>query len=147
MSTSATQACDTLLRGMVVTMDAGRRVFLDGYVAVRGSRIVGAGRWVDCPFTAPEVLGGDGHIVMPGLVNVHAHLVQGCIRGMAEGTTFEERLFGFYYPMTGACDEERSYASAMPPLLDLIRRGVTTTADDHFTHVHRRSIDGVTPNG
>ena len=60
MSTSATQACDTLLRGMVVTMDAGRRVFLDGYVAVRGSRIVGAGRWADCPFTAPEVLGGVG---------------------------------------------------------------------------------------
>jgi 5-methylthioadenosine/S-adenosylhomocysteine deaminase len=80
---------------------------------------------------------------MPGLVNVHAHLVQGCIRGMAEGTTFEERLFGFYYPMTGACDEQRSYDSAMPPLLDLVRRGVTTTADDHFTHVHKRSIDGV----
>ncbi len=136
-------ACDTLLRGVVVTMDAGRRAFLDGYVAVRGSRIVGVGRWADCGFAATETLGGEGHLVLPGLVNVHAHLVQGCIRGMAEGTTFEERLFGFYYPMTGACDEDRSYDSAMPPLLDLVRSGVTTTADDHFTHVHRRSIDGV----
>jgi 5-methylthioadenosine/S-adenosylhomocysteine deaminase len=143
MSSAAPLSCDTLLRGVVVTMDPGRRVFLDGYVAVQGGKVAGVGRWADCPYTAAEVLGGEGHLVLPGLVNVHAHLVQGCIRGMAEGTTFEERLFGFYYPMTGACDEERSYVSAMPPLLDLVRRGVTTTADDHFTHVHRRSIDGV----
>lgn len=137
------QTCDTLLRGTVLTMDSHFHAYLDGFVAVKNGKIAGVGPAADCEFTAEENLGGDGHIVIPGLVNVHAHLVQGCIRGMAEGTTFEERLFGFYYPMTGACDEERSYISAMPPVLDLVRRGVTTTADDHFTHVHKRSIDGV----
>jgi 5-methylthioadenosine/S-adenosylhomocysteine deaminase len=137
------KTCDTLLRGTVITMDPGRHAYLDGYIAVQGGSIVGVGSAADCDYQAGETLGGDGHIVIPGLVNVHAHLVQGCIRGMAEGTTFEERLFGFYYPMTGACDEERSYISAMPAVLDLVRRGVTTTADDHFTHVHKRSIDGV----
>lgn len=141
--TTAPKRCDTLLRGIVLTMDPQRRVLLDGYVAVAGTKIVEVGRWKDCSWQAGETLGGPGHLVMPGLVNVHAHLVQGCIRGMAEGTTFEERLFGFYYPMTGACDEQRSYDSSMPPLLDLLRKGVTTTADDHFTHVHKRSIDGV----
>ena len=135
--------CDTLLRGMIVSMDAERRVFSNGYVAIQSGRIVDVGPATLCEWTASETIGGDGHLVLPGLVNVHAHLVQGCIRGMAEGTTFMERLFGFYYPMTGACDEERSHVSAMPPLLDLVRRGVTTTADDHFTHVHKRSIDGV----
>ena len=40
-------------------------------------------------------------------------LYENAMRGMAEGTTFEERFFGFYYPMTGACDEARSYDSAM----------------------------------
>lgn len=137
------RSCDTLLRGTVLTMDPERRAYLDGYVAIDQGCIADVGPAEACPFEGKEELGGDGHIVLPGLVNVHAHLVQGCIRGMAEGTTFEERLFGFYYPMTGACDEERSYISAMPPVLDLIRRGVTTTADDHFTHVHTRSIDGV----
>ena len=124
-------------------MDPQRRVFLNGYVAVSNGRIVAVGRERDCQFAAAEELGGAGFLVLPGLVNAHSHLVQGCIRGMAEGTTYEERLFGFYYPMTGACDERRSYDSAMPPLLDLVRRGVTTTADDHFTHLHKRSIDGV----
>ncbi len=124
-------------------MDPQRQVYLDGYVAVTNGRIVAVGRHGDCQLTAQEELGGDGYLDLPGLVNAHSHLVQGCIRGMAEGTTYEERLFGFYYPMTGACDEQRSYDSAMPPLLDLVRRGVTTTADDHFTHLHKRSIDGV----
>jgi 5-methylthioadenosine/S-adenosylhomocysteine deaminase len=139
----AMKKCDTLLRGTVITMNPGRVAYLDGYVAIEGGRIVAVGQGKDCDYEAEDTLGGDGHIVIPGLVNVHGHLVQGCIRSMAEGTTFEERLFGFYYPMTGACDEERSYASALPPVLDLVRRGVTTTADDHFTHIHKRSIDGV----
>lgn len=137
------ERCDTIVRGMVITMDPNRAIYLDGYVAIKAGEIVAVGDANDCTFEADQVLGGEGRIVIPGLVNVHAHLVQGCIRGMAEGTTFEERLFGFYYPMTGACDEDRSYDSAMPPILDLVRRGVTTTVDDHFTHVHKRSIDGV----
>lgn len=137
------KTCDTLLRGTVVTMDADRHAYLEGFVAVTDGRIAAVGPAAGCGYKGTEEIGGDGHLIIPGLVNVHAHLVQGCIRSMAEGTTFEERLFGFYYPMTGACDEERSYISAMPPVLDLIRRGVTTTADDHFTHIHKRSIDGV----
>lgn len=137
------QQCDTIVRGMVFTMDPTRRVLQDGFVAVKDGKIAAVGPASECDYRADETIGGDGHLVLPGLVNVHAHLVQGCIRGMAENTTFMERLFGFYYPMTGACDEERSYISAMPPLLDLARRGVTTTVDDHFTHLHKRSIDGV----
>lgn len=138
------QRCDTLMRGTVVTMDGDRRAFLDGFVAVRGEQIVGVGLSDEAAaWQADEVMGGPTHLVLPGLVNVHAHLVQGCIRGMAENTTFMERLFGFYYPMTGACDGPRSRVSALPPLLDLVRRGVTTTIDDHFTHVHHDSIDGV----
>lgn len=136
-------SCDTLVRGMVFTMDEERRVFTQGFVAVKDGKILEVGADDDCDYTAGEVCGQPQDIVLPGLVNAHSHLVQGCIRGMAEGTTFMERLFGFYYPMTGACDEERSYVAAMPPLLDLVRLGVTTTADDHFTHVHKRSIDGV----
>ncbi len=135
--------CDTLLKGMVITMDPERNVFTNGYLAITDGRIISVGSARNCEYRGAEELGGEGHIVLPGLVNVHAHLVQGCMRGMADGTTFEERFFGFYYPMTGACDEERSHTSATPPILDLVRRGVTTTVDDHFTHVHKNSIDGV----
>jgi 5-methylthioadenosine/S-adenosylhomocysteine deaminase len=140
-----TLTCDTLIKGgTVITMDAGKRVFLGGYVAISKGKIVGVGRDSECPYRATgETLVGPQFVVLPGLVNTHAHLVQGCIRSMADGTTFEERLFGFYYPMTAACDEERSYTSALPPILELAKNGVTTSVDDHFTNRHKRSADGV----
>ena len=87
--------CDLLLRGMVITMNPDRDVYTDGYLAIKDGLVVGAGTNDGCEFVGEEETGGDGYIVMPGLVNAHAHLVQGCMRGMAEGTTFEERFFGF----------------------------------------------------
>ena len=137
------KTCNTLMRGIVISMDENRRVFMDGYVAINDGKIESVGAFSECEYESDNNLGGSGFVILPGLVNVHSHLIQGCMRGMAEGTTFEERLFGFYYPMTGACDEERSYDAAMPSIMDLALRGVTTTADDHFTHLHKKSIDGV----
>src|SRR5215831_1023575 len=138
-------SCDVLIRGgTVITMDRERRAFLNGYVAISDGRVVSVGRESECRYRATgETVAGSQYLILPGLVNTHAHLVQGCIRGMADGTTFEERLFGFYYPMTAACDEERSYTSAMPAILELAKNGVTTSVDDHFTNRHRRSADGV----
>ena len=136
------RTCDTLVKGVVFTIDPQRRVFTNGYVAVKDGRIVDVGSASDCDWKATETLEGD-LVVMPGLVNTHAHLVQGNIRGMAEGTTFEERLFGFYYPMMAACNEEEAYTSAMAPILEMARSGITTTQDAHFAHVDKRSIDGV----
>jgi 5-methylthioadenosine/S-adenosylhomocysteine deaminase len=136
------QHCETLVRGQVITMDPARRVLSDGWVTLGGGMILEVGSG-PCAWTADEELGGPEALVMPGLVNTHTHLVQGCIRSMAEGTRFEERLFGFYYPMTGAADEDDSYWSALPPVLDLLRSGVTTTTDDHFSHQEKDSMTGV----
>jgi 5-methylthioadenosine/S-adenosylhomocysteine deaminase len=137
------RTCDALIKGIVLTIDKQRRVFTNGYVAIKDGRIADVGSAADCDWKASgEALEGD-LLVMPGLVNTHAHLVQGNIRGMAEGTTFEERLFGFYYPMMAACDEEEAYTSAMAPILEMLRSGITTTQDAHFAHVDKRSIDGV----
>lgn len=141
---SEPKRCDVLLRGTLITMDAERHSYLDGFVAIAAGKVVATGRGSECDYIATqETIAGPQYLIIPGLVNTHAHLVQGCIRGMAEGTKFEERLFGFYYPMTGACDEERSYVSAMPPILELALNGVTTTVDDHFSHKHKDSVDGV----
>jgi 5-methylthioadenosine/S-adenosylhomocysteine deaminase len=137
------RSCDTLIKGIVITVDPERQVFTDGYVAIKAGKIVDVGRASESDWKATrETLDGD-LVVMPGLVNTHAHLVQGNIRGMAEGTTFEERLFGFYFPMMAACDEDGAYTSAMPPILEMVRSGITTTQDAHFAHVDKRSIDGV----
>ncbi len=114
---SEKKTCDTLIKGIVISMDPKRRVYLDGFVAIEDGLIKAVGSMNECDYDSQNILGGNDYMVLPGLVNVHTHLIQGCMRGMADGTTYEERFFGFYYPMTGACDEERSYIASMPPVI------------------------------
>jgi 5-methylthioadenosine/S-adenosylhomocysteine deaminase len=137
--------CDVLIEGTVITVDAERRVYTHGYVAIEDGRIAGVGRAAECPYRARrETLRGN-LLVIPGLVNLHGHLVQGVIRGMAEGAGEERgaRFMAFQFPMTDTLDEEESYVSALPGITELLRSGVTTSEDTHFTNRHRRSVDGV----
>lgn len=130
--------------GYVITIDAERNVFTSGFVAVQDGKIVATGTMEDCTYyRGAEEIDAKGFVVMPGLINSHTHLVQACIKGMYEGGGFVENVYGFYFPMTGRCDEQRSYDNVRMTLLELVKGGVTTTADDHFTHLHKDSIDGV----
>src|SRR5579871_6693478 len=126
--------CDVLLEGTVITMDGDRRVYTNGYVAISGGKIVGVGRAADSEFRGRERVRGD-LLIIPGLVNLHGHLVQGVIRGMAEGAGEERgtRFMAFQFPMTDALDEEESYVSALPGITEMLRSGVTTSEDTHFT--------------
>ncbi len=136
--------CDVLITGIVVTMDGDRHVFEDGFVAISGTKIVGVGRRADSDWTADETVHGH-KLILPGLVNLHGHLVQGIIRGMGEGAGEDRgtRFMAFQFPMTDVLDEEMSYTSAMPGMIELLRSGVTTSEDTHFTNRHKRSVDGV----
>jgi len=136
--------CDVLIEGTVITVDPERRVFSNGYVAIKDGKVAGVGRAAENHFQGRETLRGS-LLVIPGLVNLHGHLVQGVIRGMAEGAGEERgtRFMAFQFPMTDALDEEESYISALPGMTELLRSGVTTSEDTHFTNRHKRSVDGV----
>ena len=139
----APRTCETLIKGIVLTVDRDRRVFDKGYVAITAGRITDVGPIDSCDWVATrETVDGD-FLVMPGLINTHSHLLQGTIRGMGAGTSYEERLYGIYYPMMAACNEEEAYISALCSLLEMFTGGVTTTQDAHFCNVNKSAIDGV----
>ena len=76
---------DTLIRGAyVMTMDDERRVYTDGYLAIREGKIAGVGRDSECTFRGGETIDGSGLVVMPGLINAHNHLVQVASRGRGD---------------------------------------------------------------
>ncbi len=129
--------------GYVITIDKDGNVFTNGFVAVKDKKVLATGPMTACNFAGKEEIDAKGGVVMPGLVNSHAHLVQTCIKGMAEGTEFMERFLGFYLPMTGLENEQSSYENVRMTLLEYVKGGITTTSDDHFTNVHKDSIDGV----
>ena len=85
---------DTLLTGgTVITMDPARRLIEAGAVAVRDGKIVAIGRAAELgeQVETAEVINCTGHVVFPGLVDVHAHAGHGLIKtmGMHAGDRWE----------------------------------------------------------
>ncbi|GAB7004997.1 amidohydrolase family protein [Nocardioides sp. AN3] len=64
-----------LAHGTVITMDAERRILVDGAVAMAGGRITAVGDSADvlARYHAAELIDCGGQVVLPGLVDAHGH--------------------------------------------------------------------------
>ncbi len=141
---------DTLVRkATILTIDPERRVFTDGYLAVKDGRILSIGEDKDCTFTADETIDASGMMVMPGLSNAHNHLVQNCFRGYNDDRwpvldipAAVRALIRQLFLMTGQMDAERTYTIVRLHALEMLKLGYTATHDEHFTNIRKDSVDG-----
>jgi 5-methylthioadenosine/S-adenosylhomocysteine deaminase len=141
---------DTLIRNAyVVTVDAGRRVFTDGYVAFDGGLIVGVGAMAACDFAGRETIDARGRMLLPGIANAHNHLVQIAFRGynderwpVLDIPSAVVALLRQLHAFTARMDEERSYILTRLHMLDLLKAGYTATHDEHFTNIHKDLAQG-----
>jgi 5-methylthioadenosine/S-adenosylhomocysteine deaminase len=135
---------DVLIRGgIVLTMDPARRILAPGFVAIRDGRIVAVNGGHGEVFDAEETINASGYLVMPGLINAHGHLVQTLYRGLGDEYAQSAWPRHIVFRLSTALTADHAYNGARLALLELLKSGVTTTADSHFTHVHKDSIDGV----
>src|SRR5260370_32490434 len=77
---------DLIIRGgTVVTMDSSRRVIENGGVAVKGGRIMEAGKAadIDRKYVAREIINANGKVIIPGLINGHTHVPMTLFPGLA----------------------------------------------------------------
>lgn len=119
---------DTLLTGgAVVTMDPARRVIENGAVAVSDGIITAIGTAAELgeQVQAAEVIDATGHVVFPGLIDVHAHAGHGLIKTMGmHGGDRWEAICGEVY--TQVSPPEFWHAEARLAALERLRFGVTT---------------------
>lgn len=84
-ATGAPLPCDILIRnGYVVTVDAARRVYERGAIAIGGTRILAVGTDAEISrryrgLTTFDAAGGTVH---PGFIDPHVHIVHGTCRGL-----------------------------------------------------------------
>ena len=73
-SAAYSAAFSRVLGKYVITMDAERRIFSDGAVAVAGGRITAVGQREEVTPTiqAARRIPGQGKVVIPGLINAHS---------------------------------------------------------------------------
>ncbi|MBM6583484.1 amidohydrolase family protein [Microvirga sp. BT689] len=116
-----------IIHGIVVTINPQRRVIADGAVAIERDRIVAVGSTseVTAAHQAPVVIDATNKIVMPGLIDGHAHAGHGLIKTMGGGDSRQwyeacERAY------TVASTPEFWRAEARLAALERLRFGVTT---------------------
>src|SRR5579862_6942676 len=121
--------------GTVVTMDAQHRVIEDGAVAIQGDSIAAVGKRADLESQANEArtIDATGTLVLPGLVNGHAHAAMSLFRGIAEDHSLDDWLQRYIFPAEARnVTEEFVLWGTRLGLLEMVRGGVTTFADMYY---------------
>jgi 5-methylthioadenosine/S-adenosylhomocysteine deaminase len=115
--------------GTVVTCDDQGRVFPDGVVAWRDARLVYVGpRAGYAPTGDEEWLDAPGHLVLPGLVNLHTHTTMTALRGLIDDVPAPAWLPRAQELESRLSLEDR-YWSSLAGACELLRAGVTCVAD------------------
>ncbi|HUK28648.1 MAG TPA: amidohydrolase family protein [Candidatus Acidoferrales bacterium] len=131
--------------GVLVAMDAQKRI-LEGYaIAIEGGRVVEIERTstLEKKHNRANVIDAAGRIVMPGIICSHSHLYGMLLRGaslnIAPPSDFTQILQRVWWPMDEAMNLEDAYASALVASVEFAKSGVTTFAD---TYSGPNSISG-----
>jgi 5-methylthioadenosine/S-adenosylhomocysteine deaminase len=133
---SAKDKVDLLVTGgTVVTMDAQRRVIEDGAVAIRGDSIVAVGprAEIESRFEAAQTIDAHGALVMPGLINGHAHAAMSLFRGLADDLALDEWLQKYIFPAEArnVTPDFVNWGTKLG-VLEMLRGGITTYADMYY---------------
>lgn len=122
-----------IVHGQVMTMDAQRRIFADGAIAVDGSEIVAVGRTEDLlrRYECNETWDLRGALARPGFIDAHTHLSDQITRGLVpdswdsscqDGDLAWEELEVQYW---GSVTPEEEYVSALLAFMEMVRNGTT----------------------
>src|SRR5262245_23329947 len=128
---------DLLIVGAaVVTMDRDRRVFENGFVAIRGADIVDVGAATELKakgYRQKRVIDARGKVVLPGLINTHTHIPMTLFRGIADDLDVQDWLTKYIFPAE-AQNVTRDFVAAGTglALAEMIRGGTTTYADMYY---------------
>ncbi|MGH9684323.1 MAG: amidohydrolase family protein [Candidatus Acidiferrales bacterium] len=130
-----TKADVIVTNGIVVTMNPQRSVIEHGAVATQGDSIlaVGAAADIGAQYQAPQTIDARGGIIMPGLINGHAHAAMSLFRGLADDLSLNDWLHKYIFPAEARnVTEDFVVWGTRLDLLEMLRGGITTYADMYY---------------
>ncbi len=117
--------------GTLLTLDGQRRILTDGAIAISGDRIVAVGKTPEIKqrYTGKRVIDASHRLVMPGLVDGHAHLNE-IARGLIpDDLKTSDWLKYWCYPYFAATTEQDEYWYSQCLIAEMIRSGTTCFAE------------------
>jgi 5-methylthioadenosine/S-adenosylhomocysteine deaminase len=121
--------------GTIITMDSGKRLILNGAVAVKADKIVavGASSEIARQFSSKQIINADGKVIIPGLINAHTHIPMTLFRGIADDLDLQEWLTKYIFPAEAKnVSEDFVRVGTQLGLAEMIRGGTTTYCDMYY---------------
>lgn len=141
------QTC-LFIHATIITVNTDRQVILDGALLTQDGRISAIGKTADMlpqyqhhGATTIRVRDCTNQIIIPGLVNTHAHLAQSLLRGLAENLDLHEWLCDAIWPLEANYAEQDGYVAAMLTIAEMLKTGTTCFLEAMLTH--RSGLDNV----
>jgi 5-methylthioadenosine/S-adenosylhomocysteine deaminase len=138
MSSSPTAPFDLLIiHATVLTVDDTNRVLYDGAIGVTNGRIVAIGTTAEvlalsASHPALRTIDAQGGIVLPGFVNLHAHLPMTLLRGWADDLDLQGFLARVFPAEDILVADGAVRLGADLAFAESLRAGITTTLDMYF---------------
>lgn len=116
----------------LISMDEERdRILNNMDILIDGNRIIKIDKDIDTS-CVDKVIDASGKVVMPGLINTHAHTPMSIFRETIDGYKLQDWLSKKIWPMESKlCDRDIYYASYLT-FLEMIMTGTTTVNDMYF---------------
>lgn len=123
---------DTLFSNITaVTMADKLPVILGAYVGVTDGKISYISTQPPQE-TAQRVIDGRGMVLMPGLINCHAHLPMTPLRGYGDDHNLSDWLNNYVFPKEDLWDDRAIRAATLLGLAECLRFGTTSVSDMYY---------------
>ncbi len=131
----AKEHADTIISGMVVSMDGQRHIYEDGAVVVAGDTILAVGprTELESKYDARQKIDAANKLILPGFINGRTHVPMTLFRGLHDDVTLNDWLYKYIFPAE-AKNVTESFVRWGTRLAaaEQIRSGVTTFADMYY---------------
>ena len=126
----------------VATFDSAQTEWRDASVFIRDNVIEAIGTAADLPQTGDDVIDARNHLVLPGLVNTHHHMVQSLTRAIP--AVQDAELFSWLrglYPIWAGLTPEMVLVSHQIAMAELLLAGCTTSSDHLYIYPNGVRLD------
>lgn len=122
---------DTLLKnGTIVTVDHENSIIESGDIAIKNGKIFDIGKGLD--YESDNIENLNKAIVMPGLINTHAHAAMTLFRGLADDLPLMDWLNNHIFPAEASLTEDFVFHGTMLACCEMIKSGTTCFCDMYF---------------
>ncbi|TVY13441.1 Uncharacterized protein LARI1_G009587, partial [Lachnellula arida] len=122
----------------IITINPAREIILDGAILVTGRRIAAIGKTaiLSKPPLPPntESVALAGRIILPSMINTHAHVAQSLLRGLAEDLPLHSWLCDAVWPLEASYDADDGYVAARLAIAEMLKTGTTCFLESMLTH-------------